>query len=128
MHLADWQVDKGLGVDNLHRVFANKFKLHDHHIIFDVLQVDIISTGWLLSRSDAPLQKVLNLLLALTLHQELVPVVGLLVDLIVIHSAPYLHKLGNGTLLEDLLPPLLLHCLLGGLFLWDDARVEILGQ
>ena len=69
VHLADWQVDKGLGVDNLHRVFANKFKLHDHHIILNVLQVDIISTGCrFLCRSDTPLQKVLNLLLALTLH------------------------------------------------------------
>ena len=136
MHLADRQVDKGLCVDDLHRILPHQFELHDHDIVLNVLQVDILSIGWLLNRGDTTsLQEVLNLLLALTLHQKLVPVVGLLIHLVVVHGAPDLHKLGNGALLKDLLTSLLLHCLssifllcLSLILFRHDARVEVLGQ
>ena len=112
MHLADRKVDESVGVDDFHSVLAHQFELHDHHIVLNVLQIDAIGFGSLRNLrlvDRLAVEEVLDLLLLLTFNEKPVPVVGLLVDLVEVHRVFYLDKLGDRSLLEDLLPALLLH-------------------
>ena len=79
--------------------------MHDYHIIFDVFEVRILNAHCLTSIYRITSEHVVNLLLVLALHEQFVPVVGLLVDAIEVMRVLYRHELRDRALLEDFLTP-----------------------
>ena len=86
-------IHEGLSVEDLESIFPNDFELHDYNIVLDILEVRVLCVHCLACIDWVTSEHVFNLLLMLTLDQELVPVVSFLVDTIEVMGVLDRHKL-----------------------------------